>query len=205
VVIKEKEIEDLICRRPSCILPEGAVILGRQIPLAHGRLDVLAWNYGITYVIELKARPLQEKDIGQVLRYTHDVKRHLFVAFHNAIRQDPHFELESWRGNTYADALMPFANAVPDEFPAIQPMLIGSAAGSSVMAAAGGACIEVLVWSANEEKLEMSFSHVPFHESIDAALHSTPDWASNVVAKAQRLALEHTDWHIDRAIESLFE
>lgn len=202
--MKEKELEDLICANPHCILASGGIILGRQIPLTHGRLDILAWDYGQTYVIELKVRPLQEKDVGQVLRYTNDVRRHLQVAFQQAIKQDQHFDLETWRGNVYADRLMPLADPTLGGVPAIQPMLVGPSATSSVLASAHGAGVEIKVWTANDES-EIRFKPTGEHDSLNTALDFTPQWAIRITALAQELAWEQADHHIDYNITKLFK
>lgn len=202
--MKEKELEDLICQHPRSILSADGIILGRQIPLAHGRLDILAWDYGQTFVIELKVRPLQEKDIGQVLRYTNDVKWHLLIAFQQAIKGDQCFDLETWRGNAYADKLMPYANATPGEFPAIQPMLIGPSADSTVLAAAQGADIKVMFWTADETKRQVELSYAGEHDSLKDAFHSAPLWASRIVERAQALAWDEADYQIDQSITQLF-
>lgn len=71
--ISEKQLEDWICKHPEDVFGSGAEIIGRQIPLPHGKLDLLIYHKGWTYVAELKARPLKEQDVGQVWRYHFDV------------------------------------------------------------------------------------------------------------------------------------
>jgi len=204
VDIKEKELEDLICANPHCILSDDAVILGRQIPLTHGRLDILAWDYGQTFIVELKAKPLQEKDVAQVLRYSNDVRWFLQIAFQNAVRQDQRWDLKTWRGGAYADRLMSFADGRPDILRAIQPVLIGSSADSSVLAAANGAGVEVQIWSINDEN-QVAFKSTREWDSLKMAQTSTPDWATRIVEQAQMLAWEQADDHIDQTITQLFK
>lgn len=83
-MLRERELEMQLC---DCgyLGRDPIDIIGRQVPLLHGILDVLAirtidLGWKETYLvrqilaIELKAVPLQEKHIGQVLRYAADLR-----------------------------------------------------------------------------------------------------------------------------------
>ena len=89
--ISEKELEDWICANPERALWDGAKIIDRQVKLRHGILDVLAYD-GRTLVIELKAGPIKEAHIGQVLRYKHDVSMELQRLSHYQCPIEPGYE-----------------------------------------------------------------------------------------------------------------
>lgn len=79
--ISERQLEDWIVEHPD-ELQRGIKIVGRQISLPHGRLDLLGWN-NAPRVIELKIHPTQAEDIAQVLRYVYDVRIVLETAIAN--------------------------------------------------------------------------------------------------------------------------
>ena len=77
--INEKQLEDYIANDPGCIWNDQAQLLGRQVSIPHGRIDLIIF-YDVLYIVELKARPLQEKDVCQVLRYMRDVKDYFWTT-----------------------------------------------------------------------------------------------------------------------------
>lgn len=78
----EKDVEDYICKYPQEFLP-GLRIIGRQVDVASGRIDILAFvqdkqdrgnqRFNHVAVIELKAGAIKGQDVAQVLRYTNNV------------------------------------------------------------------------------------------------------------------------------------
>lgn len=74
--LKERDIEDFICQNPESISDGLDVrIIGNQVRLPHGRLDILAVIGDNVAAIELKSRPLRANDLVQVLRYTFDLRK----------------------------------------------------------------------------------------------------------------------------------
>lgn len=85
----EKELEDWIVGNFDSFAESAgihpATLLGSQIPVAGGRLDVLGFSEhsSTVYVIECKAVRAGERELGQVLRYkdaidyTFDIYRHV--------------------------------------------------------------------------------------------------------------------------------
>lgn len=200
--MNEKELEDYLENHLEAILPAGAVLIGRQIPLPHGRLDLLAWDYGRTYVIELKARRLEENDVGQILRYVHDVHWFLLVAFKNALRDDDLWMAPSWRGELYSDRLAMYAGFETD-IPHIVPLLIGQSVPNKVAAAAAGARIETMAWT--EADGRPSFVHIGDTEAVDAALLQNPAWTNRITQLSSALADHDAEWKITYSLEKLFE
>ena len=71
-MVRERELEDYLEGRPEALEIEQWV--GRQVPLAHGIADLVGFGEDVIYVVELKAVKLEEEHVGQVLRYTYDVR-----------------------------------------------------------------------------------------------------------------------------------
>lgn len=76
VKFAERELEDYaeanLGKLSASILWSDAKImdmLGRQVPCAFGRIDMLASHLYTIYVIEFKAVKATEKELGQVMRY----------------------------------------------------------------------------------------------------------------------------------------
>lgn len=57
-------------------------MLGRQVPCAFGRIDMLAFYMHTIFVIEFKAVKAGEKELGQVMRYCSCVERTINPAEH---------------------------------------------------------------------------------------------------------------------------
>ena len=70
--VYERELEDYLEGRPEALGMEQWI--GRQVPLAHGIADLIGFANSTIYVVELKAVPLEEEHVGQVLRYMYDVR-----------------------------------------------------------------------------------------------------------------------------------
>lgn len=82
----ERQLEDYICAHPEVLHRderESIEILGRQIRVPHGIIDLLVWRnsswlgrtlHGL-YLIELKRPRVKEKHVIQLLRYRADLMR----------------------------------------------------------------------------------------------------------------------------------
>lgn len=159
-MISERQLEDFICKNPEYSLWEGVEIIGRQVSLAHGRLDILAWDGSQTLVIELKARTIQEKDIGQVLRYRQDIEVELCrigMREHPAdVSLRPKLFNERWTEYHCLSAIGRYSLA---------PVLIGSGINSKAMTAARGAEAIVILWDYESVEDTLQFHcwrHTPF-------------------------------------------
>ena len=193
--ISEKVLEDSVCAYPESWFWEGVQIIARQVQLPHGVLDVLAYSGGTTMVIELKAAKLQERDIGQVLRYTYDVRKFLQMIQNEHVHdffQGPNYikgfdqtyesyglaclDREIWQRHGWDE------NA--DEPPSVQPTLIGTGVSDSVLAAATAASIDVSTWAYNEKE-NMFVGCADGWLRIDPYLYY-PDWLIHLHQKITR-------------------
>lgn len=147
--ISEKQLEDFVCRRPEYMLWEGVEIIDRQVQLPHGILDVLAFD-GRTLVIELKARTIKEKDVGQVLRYTYDVRTEIerLGAFEDPMK---YFTLEGDKASKFFDLWGEYHGLTLAWDNAITPVLVGPGITLNAKIAAIGAGIEVILWKYDDE------------------------------------------------------
>lgn len=179
--ISERELEDWIVQNWE-ETPWGQLyetLIGRQIWLKHGRCDLLAFH-SHPHLIELKARRIKEKDIGQILRYRHDLSKVLNALCldnpYGRIECDDEYErqefLRAWR---IACQLPPSVDELHAK-PSFQLTLVGTGIDDKTLASADGAMIDVCLW----------------HESENGMAFETPvrDWRSD-----QRWAYEHGgDW-----------
>ncbi len=68
-MIPEKVFEDIICKYPE-LVENGLTLKGRQITLYGRRIDILFEDkYNRKLIIELKAGPIKDEHIGQILSY----------------------------------------------------------------------------------------------------------------------------------------
>ena len=68
-MIKEKYFEDIICKYPE-LIEEGLTLIGRQVTLYGSRMDILFEDkFKRKLIIELKAGPIKDEHIGQILTY----------------------------------------------------------------------------------------------------------------------------------------
>lgn len=77
--IREKQIEDIFVSSPSLLqqtfgMKEEPRLIGRQIPVPSGRLDMLYIYQKDLFLIELKVASFQRRFIKQVLDYQRDLK-----------------------------------------------------------------------------------------------------------------------------------
>ncbi len=65
----EKDFEDIICKYPE-LIEEGLILIGRQLSLYGRRMDILFEDkFKRKLIIELKAGPIKDEHIGQILSY----------------------------------------------------------------------------------------------------------------------------------------
>ena len=68
-MIKEKDFEDIICKYPE-LIEESLTFKGRQVTLYGRRMDILFEDkFNRKLIIELKAGPIKDEHIGQILSY----------------------------------------------------------------------------------------------------------------------------------------
>jgi len=158
MAMKERQLEDWICQNWE-LSPWGQlneVLIGRQIRLKHGRCDLLAFH-AYPHLIELKARKIREQDIGQILRYRHDVSK-----VPNALCLDnPYGYIKG--GNEYehqqfmrawrlASQLPPTPEELRTRLP-FQMTLVGISIDEKTHASADGAGIDISLWKESQGKV----------------------------------------------------
>lgn len=147
--VYESEIEDYLEKHPEAFLPysDNAILLGRQIQLPHGRLDLLIYDESI-YIVELKAVPLKPRDVCQVLRYQRDIRDLIWSTSQWENDQIPQRRLYAGRaGKEFDRVYAEKTTGKPDTFvfPVTVPVLIGPHSNESVvsaMMAVGGRVFE---------------------------------------------------------------
>jgi len=154
--INERMLEDWICQHPNEAFSNwgpDTTIVERQVSLQHGVADILAWNDTLL-IAELKIGQLQEKDIGQLLRYCHDIRTEmqefcidLDLQTHgeSLMRQDLFYYLYNYLG--WGD---------DQSIQAITPVLIGQSIDEKTLAATEGAGITVLLWNCEEGQFALT-------------------------------------------------
>lgn len=164
--ISERQLEDYVCKYPSACINPGferfpVKIIQRQVRLNHGILDILARDTYSTLVVELKARALQESDIGQVLRYTFDVTTELqnFCG-----QSDIEYEYQPLSDEYNKEFVTQFyhhtAFGIDPLFRRpIIPILIGKPSKENFLAAAHAAYIDVIFWSFDSENNRFGFQN----------------------------------------------
>lgn len=186
--ISERELEDYLCEHsellqfdrfyvPEELFEESEVtIIGRQVVVEHGIIDLLTYcaaTYPCVSVIELKTKPLQEKDVGQLLRYMWDIRGMLDFA-HNSPTPaqvvEGFDELSSLREEM-------FWHIFQDQS-FVQGVLIGPSIRSPIAAACQAADIEVCLYEVADERIELTDyrpSLVPaiIDERLSSKLHQT--------------------------------
>jgi len=203
--ISEQELEDFICEHPEELWRELEII-GRQVKLEHGILDVLAWNYGRTYVIELKARPLKEKDIGQVLRYAYDVNSTLNIIgmYDSPVYpgKDRHLTIKE---SLFFDEWSHYTNLAlrcADD-PAVIPVLVGKDIDKRTLCATHAAKIQVYLWEHDASTSSFSFQGT---NPVNLMLYNPPypNWALNIKDRILRLAVETAKDEFEIEVKHLF-
>lgn len=152
--ISEKQLEDFVCKHPEYMLWNEVEIIDRQVHLPHGILDVLACD-GRALVIELKARTIEEKDVGQVLRYAYDVGAEIrrFGAIEDPMN---YFTLEMDKAVKFRDLWIDYHGLSVTEFAPVVPILMGPYITLHARVAAAGAGVEVFLWKYDEKNNTIS-------------------------------------------------
>jgi hypothetical protein len=167
--IPENVLEDWICDNPEDALGTGMLIIGRQVKLKRGALDILAFSMpdnfsnGYTLIIELKARPIKSADISQVLRYTYHVKElfRTIISEETSLGRRNEKTIEHYLGTTFAsdEALKRWGRysdyhgiTDQDEW-FFTPVLIGTDISDNEATAAHEAGIAVLLWAFDRKQL----------------------------------------------------
>lgn len=182
----ERELEDWICDHwndtpcpPGHTTPWlGSTFMGRQVPLLHGICDILAAGDTVE-IIELKATRIREKDVGQILRYAHDV-------FHYLRCFDGDHTSTAYRGNAYEEnTIIREAFETHRESllgPRMRPRLslVGPSVDRKALASASGGDIEVWLWRYDRATNLFQFEPV---DPTDQRLNRYPDWAIRLYSK----------------------
>jgi len=162
--LSEKQLEDFVCKHPEYSIWNGVEIIGRQIRVEHGIIDILAWdgNGNSTLVIELKTRPLEERDIGQVLRYDHDVSAELgrigiCTEPINLLERGTNLTEDERRFTRKWNYLHIAGDGDPRDAPAIIPILIGPSISQKVKAACEAVPIAVRLFYYDKVENTLSF------------------------------------------------
>jgi hypothetical protein len=211
--IYESELEDFLEKCPGALREDGCTaFIGRQVDLPHGRLDLLLSDDQLL-IVELKARPLQEKDVCQVLRYQYDI-RAILRQSGRYLREHPEaFPGRSNYGGGLAireyDAFIAkrfmMTGDTADE-PITCPVLIGSAASEEIVAAMDAIGGRVYVWKAYEyEKIFSFWRRFPEIESItEAGLNASNQWIERYIGWSSDLGMIEADHEQDLLVWRLF-
>jgi len=168
--MKERELEDRLVANPDIIDPwntgNPVTLLGRQLCLTHGILDLLAYQDAhispdptyapvhAVYLVELKAGALSEAHVGQVLRYASDLREVLVQAVGRSVEHPPvgtrGYALWTWACSEIIGA---------DGSDNVYPVLIGRSVNDKVLAACDGAGIAVGLYAYDGEHLAVSWCH----------------------------------------------
>lgn len=191
VHISEKQLEDWICEHPETVMPDLQII-GRQVPLEHGILDILGTNGMAIYAIELKAGPIKGAHIGQVLRYVHDINR-IITDFQFALDGDTSYRGEplppidddmvkfyervTTKPRTLEEQL--YFEELEDNFASCRPLLIGTSIDPNTQAALEGAHSWLGLWSYDEDKHEIAVT-MPTHD-LPKTTQAFPKWVQSMM------------------------
>jgi hypothetical protein len=205
--ISEREVEDLICERPDELYPDLEII-DRQVPLEHGRLDVLAYDGQHVWVIELKAQSLKEQDIGQVLRYTYDVRTELIATGQALIdtgtlpldhleptKQEMFYEF--WH-HSHEDNRAEVRNRGD----VINPVLVGTSIDRKTAIAALQANVSIYLWHYDEEMDWLFIDAAPY--IYPSGIPTSPDWARTLNQRLYSECMELADSYYEFKLRELF-
>ena len=187
----ERQLEDFICANPNALTcgMTHLTLLGRQVRVQHGVIDLLALAHSVQ-VIELKAAPLKEKDVGQLLRYIADVDA-IMVAMAT------HFSAERILGIRAAGEDEEFSYRMVRSHRA-GGILVGTSVSPNVLAACEGANITVVLW-----KWERGTFHFwPPRCQGHLPDPPYPDWATRASRMLAQLHRREIDEDHERAFPS---
>lgn len=149
-------------------------LVGRQISLPHGRVDILAWNYQ-PVVIELKTRPIKPKDICQVLRYMADIEMILTHSYlDNALTESiPYVSDRYGRERDHAFCVYDY------KFTNVMGWIIGTSVSDDVLAALEIENVYGAIW---DQEPDGAFRFTPI--TLDAFEYDYPrehpDWVRQI-------------------------
>jgi len=157
VKVYESEIEDYLVEHwGECLETEYWCFIGRQRAIPHGRLDLLFWEWGQLMVTELKTRPLEARDVCQVLRYQSDIREILPYSLTHYAAKVSVYAKEHYGGLALKTYMTEFQKSFLHIYdiavePMICPVLIGSSAPEEVLAAMDAISGRVYTWSREED------------------------------------------------------
>jgi len=68
-MLHEKDIQAILCKYPE-LIDEGLTLVGQEITIEGRRIDILYKDpFGRQLLIELKAGPIKDEHIGQIMSY----------------------------------------------------------------------------------------------------------------------------------------
>lgn len=214
--ISEKQLEDWICRNSTEFNSFPFEVIGRQVKLEHGILDILGWSEAFgALAIELKAGPLKEPVIAQVLRYTHDI---------NDVFRSEWATMEMWEQdqiseapNMYEDDLVIIENLrgkraktltedvcanILQDPPKCTPFLIGTSIDMNTYAAIQGAGGLVLLWreEAGTIRLNQSQIEMDFRPNFDLP----GDYTRSLIGRYVQQVISDTDQFFEWKLQAMF-
>jgi hypothetical protein len=152
--------------------------MGRQVPLLHGICDILAVGYTVE-IIELKATRIREKDVGQILRYAHDVFHYLRCF--DCDRNSTAYKRNAYEENTVIrEAFGAHRESLLRQSPRPLLSLVGPSIDRKALASADGGGIEVWLWRYDHAANLFQFEPI---DPTDERLNRYPDWAIRLYSK----------------------
>lgn len=199
--ISERQLEDWICEHPDSLGGPHINLIGRQIPLVHGILDILAFDCRVL-VVELKARDLKEEDLTQVLRYAHDVDRFTETIMERIVchLSDDAGPLEQEIFKDNFDRYMGLTQWGYNG-PQVVPMLIGTGINKNTLIACNGVGIEVGIWKYDDNSFTIK---IPDPDPIEYRQLRAPDWLKQLVEIIGDHCVNLTSAMYDRKMNELF-
>jgi len=200
--VYESEIEAFLEKCPHVLSEDGCTeFIGRQVDLPHGRLDLLLSDDQLL-IVELKARPLEEKDVCQVLRYQYDI-RALLKQWGRWLKQHP----EAFPGRANyggGDALREYDAFISKQFlldrdtadePITCPVLIGTEASEQIIAAMDAVGGRVYLWKSYEYEQMFSFwRQLPEVEAVTrSSFRASHKWIKRYINWSNDLGMIEAD------------
>jgi len=182
--MSEHQLETYLCEHPQQCLGPHHIIIGRQIRVAHGIIDVLAiWTSPTgsqcVQVIELKERELKAQDIAQVLRYRLDIYT---TMLDYAVNQPPPSEIPEIN-RAFTGSLACIAGC--------EPVLIGDGCSPHVLAAADSAGVAVRKWRYGPHNTLTTEAMRP--EPIPAT-PTYPGWMHDIARRYEKACAQSYKW-----------
>lgn len=206
--ISEKELEDYICEYPEIVQP-SLYIIDRQAQLPHGRLDILGMMNDRPVVMELKAGALREKDVGQILRYRHDMldllTKRSFDAPWERLNEEGEFEPQSYRERVATQEWYRrhgTCGPSPNGYPVIYALLIGASVDEYTYTAALGGEIDVALWHCDEDGIFITWPEIDTETWWSRS--ALPQWTDAVSHLLHGICWEQAEDELQDIADSLF-